>query len=179
MNTVVVVVALISSPPNVPSEPAASAAPVGVSQDQESPAPERDVRELLDLGVGVSVGLPLGLVGRAMVVLQPGLMLGAEVSLDTVLIYRQITGGLLVGWEFDVGGHRIRPQVSVTFGEGAVEVGGLGRGGFPVMVCSGGVEWKPTPWLGLGLSGGYATSLDETAGQLDLPVIRITPVVYY
>jgi len=124
-----------------------------------------------DLGVGLNVGLLLpGFKARLIHVTRPGLTIGLDADLGSVVLLTSVTASAVVGYDARLG-ERQRGRVYGRIGGGNLIVlsseGGYNSG---ALNLGGGAEWRPGRWFGLGLEGGALRSHPDTVpyGQLTL-----------
>jgi hypothetical protein len=117
---------------------------------------KQDVQDRIDMGVGLNIGLTTGGKARLIATLEPGVVVGVDLDIGTIIFISELTASGILGWSFQPGNHVIRPYVTAGAGQGilfAILVAAAG----PVSHLGGGIEWKPARWLGLGLEGGVNT----------------------
>ncbi|MGK5086174.1 hypothetical protein WDW86_01335 [Bdellovibrionota bacterium FG-2] len=107
----------------------------------------------VDMGIGINLGLTTGGKARLLATVGPGLVVGVDLDIGTVIFLSEMTASAILGWSFEMGRQAIRPYVTL----------GAGRGGVFALLAAAsgsithtgiGLEWKPARWFGLGLEGG-------------------------
>ena len=140
-------------------------------------------RDPLDFGIGLNLGITAGLKARIVGTLRPGVVVGVDLDIGTIIFLSEATASAIVGYSFEPGSHVIRPYVTIGGGNGvafaifAAENTKLAKAGV-------GVEWKPARWFGLGLEGGITAWFHDQGdkkGELlgMFPFARLNIMFYF
>src|SRR5690606_11138488 len=104
----------------VPDALAESEAQVlGATSPVESDEP-REIGEVLDLGLGLNIGITTGGKARLLATLESGFVVGVDVEIGTVIFLSDITASAIFGWSFEAGKHVIRPYATIGGGTQAI-----------------------------------------------------------
>lgn len=145
--------------------------PVPGSPDT-NPTPAHAVRDVFDIGAGLSAGFPwiLGAKVRLLKTHPSGITGGVDLGFNTYGLNTQVYATGLIGYRFEGRRHVFRPYLT-----GGAYAHDRGWGA----LAGAGGEWKPARWFGFGFEGGvdYLYWDDNGYGHAN-PFVRVTFLFY-
>jgi hypothetical protein len=138
----------------------------------------RRLGDIIDLGLGLNIGLTTGGKARLLVTLDNGIVAGVDLDIGTILFVTEATASGIFGYSFQAGKHVIRPYL--TLGVGSAVVWAIFAADNASLLHAGaGVEWKPARWFGLGLEGGVMhLDYERAEGSVNVPFVRLNVMFY-
>jgi len=135
------------------------------------------IGSMIDIGVGVNIGITTGAKVRVIGRLANGLTAGVDLDAGTLIFVSDATVSGILGWSFDISGDLIRPYFTVGVGGTAIfALFDIVEGA--ILHVGAGVEWKPAKWVGIGIEGGEnMASFGDTGGVY--PYVRLTTMFYF
>ncbi|MCC7440004.1 MAG: hypothetical protein IT285_00125 [Bdellovibrionales bacterium] len=145
-------------------------------------AEAKSLKDRMDLGLGLNLGLTTGLKARVLAILDNGFMVGVDLDIGTILFISDATASVVAGWQFMAGNHALRPYVTVGVG-GSTVFAILAVASGTIYKAGVGFEWKPARWFGLGIEGGVAmidyNDAQTSAENIVFPWGRLNVMFYF
>lgn len=116
-------------------------------------ARDRSAGEIIDLGIGLNVGLTSGGKARLIATIDSGFVVGVDVEVGTIIFLSEKTASAILGYSWQKGRNLVRPYITLGGGTGSIfAILAIAQG--PIFHGGAGIEWKRTKWFGIGLEGG-------------------------